>query len=84
MIASHHKTNSKFSIQLIYRAKHAAIICTKNLAHAGILNFIFHIYSNSVIISTITIKVHQAKNHNNKLLVHISGKNRAIMIKNIK
>lgn len=83
-IAFHHKTNSKSCIQLRYKAKHAAIKCTRNLAHAGILNFIFPIYSSSVIISTITIKVPQAKNQSNSLLVHISGKNRAITIRNIK
>jgi hypothetical protein len=78
-IALSHSINSKFSIQLIYKAKHAAIKCTKNLAHAGILNFIFQIYSSSVIISTITIKVPHAKNPSNNLLVRISGKNRAII-----
>jgi hypothetical protein len=80
----HQIINSKSWIQLIYKAKHAAIKCTKNLAQAGILNFIFQIYSNSVIISTITIKVHQAKNQSNNSFVHISGKNRAIIIRKIR
>ena len=84
VITFHHSTISKSWIPLIYKAKHAATKWTKNLAHAGILNLIFQIYSNSVIISTITIKVPHAKNHNNNLFVRISGKNRAIMIRNIK
>ena len=46
--------------------------------------FIFPIYSSSVIISTITINVHHAKNHNNNLFVHISGKNNAIIIRQIR
>ena len=84
IIALLQSINSKFSIPLIYKAKHAAIRCTKNLARAGILNFIFQIYSNSVIISTITIKVPHAKNPSNSLFVHISGKNRAIIIRKIR
>ena len=84
MIALLQSINSKFSIPLIRRAKHAAIKCTKNLAQAGILNFIFQMYSNSVIISTITIKVHHAKNQSKSLFVRISGKNRAIIAKKIK
>ena len=84
MIALFQSMNSKFSIPLIHRAKQAAIKCTKNLARAGILNFIFQMYSNSVIISTITIKVPHAKNHNKSLFVRISGKNRAIIAKKIK
>jgi hypothetical protein len=75
--------NSKFSTPPIRRAKHAAIKWTKNLAQAGILNFIFQIYSSSVIISTITINVPHAKNPSNNLLVRISGKNNAIMMRNI-
>ena len=82
-IALSHSINSKFSIQLIYKAKHAAIKCTKNLAQAGILNFIFQIYSSSVISSTITIKVPHAKNPSKSLFVHISGKNNAIMMRNM-
>ena len=84
IIALLQSINSKFSIPLIYRAKHAAIKCTKNLHQAGTLNLIFPIYSSSVINSTITIRVPQAKNQSNSLLVHISGKNRAITIRNIK
>ena len=82
-IALSQSINSKSWIQLIYKAKHAAIKWTKNLARAGILNFIFQIYSNSVIISTTTIKVPHAKNQSNNLFVHISGKNSAIMIRKI-
>ena len=78
-----HNINSKFSIPLIYKAKHAAIKCARNLAQAGILNFIFQIYSSSVIVSTITIRVHHTKNPSNNLFVRISGKNRAIMMRNI-
>ena len=84
IIASFQNINSKFSIPLIHRDKQAAIRCTKNLARAGILNLIFQIYSNSVIISTITIKVHHAKNQSNSLFVRISGKNKAIIIRKIK
>ena len=84
MIALLQSINSKFSIPLIRRARQAAIKCTKNLAQAGILNFIFPIYSSSVIISTITIKVPHAKNQSNNLFVRISGKNRAIIAKKIK
>ncbi len=68
----------------MYKAKQAARICTKNLARAGTLNLIFHIYSNSVIISTITINVHHDKNHSINLLVHISGKNKETIIRKIK
>ena len=84
IIDSLQSMNSKFSIPLTRKAKHAAIKCTKNLAHAGILNLIFHIYSSSVIISTITINVPQTKNQSNNLFVRISGKNRAIIAKKIK
>ena len=68
----------------MYKAKHAAIKCTKNLAQAGILNFIFPIYSSSVINSIITIKVPHAKNHSNNLFVRISGKNIAITMRKIR
>jgi len=84
IIASLQSMNSKFSIPLTRKAIHAAIKCTKNLAHAGILNLIFHIYSSSVIISTITINVPHAKNPSKSLFVRISGKNRAIIAKKIK
>ena len=83
-ITVHDITNSKSYIQLIYNAKQAAKRCTKNLAQAGIFNLIFHIYSNSVIVSTMAINVHQAKNHNMSLFVHISGKNKLTTIMNIK
>jgi hypothetical protein len=83
VIALSHSTNSKFSTPLIYKAKHAAIKCTKNLPQAGILNLIFQIYSSSVIVSTITIKVPHAKNHSKSLFVHISGKNNAIIMRNM-
>ena len=83
MIALLQSINSKFSIQLIYKAKQAAIKCTKNLPQAGILNLIFQMYSSSVIISTITIKVPHAKNQSNNLSVRISGKNNEIMMRKI-
>jgi hypothetical protein len=84
IIALFQSINSKFSIPLIRSAIQAAIKCTKNLHQAGILNFIFPIYSSSVIISTITINVHHAKNQSNSLFVRISGNNRAIIAKKIK